>query len=126
MTTGKIIALVSLLVVGGGIAWVVHAAQREEDARAFTMARIDYTGKVSVERVHNETIPMLIKLGRRKAGDKPTDEDMRIYREARDSERAYIQACKRCASAAECEHDRQTIASGRVSITDSDTYNPCE
>lgn len=40
----------------------------------------------------------------------------------RGAQRAYVEACRACASANECERDRLVIAAGRS----SETYNPCE
>ena|SRR2546427_10651694 len=120
---GKVaLALVVVVSVGGGLAWMVRAGVRQDAAGQFSMARFTYDLKVNTERIHNASVEALIRLGKRKASVQPTDEDMQFYREARDAERAFVEACKRCASAAECEQARQSIAAQRS----SDTYNPCE
>ena len=99
----------------------MRAGYRQAAAKSFEDARFLYDLKVGTERIHNASVERLIELRARKS-TRPTDDDMKVYREAREAERQFIEACKRCTSAAECEQARQNIVARRS----SDTYNPCD
>jgi len=119
--TKKTTLLVVVLVVAGGIAWAIHAAMRAQTAQEFEDARFQYNLKSGTKRLHDTLNRRLVELGKRKPLEE-TPDDERIDREASAAERAYVRACKRCASASECEYHRQNIELGRG----SESYNPCD
>lgn len=102
----------ALVMVGIGIAvlalvgWSAHDKEQAERVRVVEMARFDYRMKVGLRNT-------LAQLRSPKALEADSDADT--------AERAYMEACKACSSAMECERDRLVIASGRA----SDSYNPC-
>jgi len=120
MKGGTAILVLALLgLLGGGAAWMVYAQQRRDDAHAFTLARIGYVGKNSLNRLRERLALQQRKLAL-------DEEDKRVFREAQEAQEAYIKACRKCAPAAECEQDLERIEEGHVSIANSDSYNPCE
>jgi hypothetical protein len=100
--------VVAAIAVAGiaGRAWLVHAGVRKEARHQLEIARSEYRGKSAVQEIWRR--------GGRVYDSKIDD--------ARETERAFMSACRKCAPPAECERDRLVIASGRA----TDSYNPCD
>lgn len=101
---------IAVLLAVACVAWivlVVRSGSRQEQRRAVEMARYTY-------RLKAETSSFARRLGR--VYDPKIDSDTSA------AERAFMQACRACASASECERDRLVIADGRA----TDSYNPCD
>src|SRR4051812_38813430 len=107
MRTGALVMMGIGLAVLALVGWSEHDKTQEERTHAAVMARFDYRMKVGLRN-------SLVRLRSPKAAEADSEADA--------AESLYMEACKVCAPAAECERDRLVIASGRS----SDNYNPCE
>src|SRR5882724_5405669 len=106
-----VLVLVLLALLGGGAGWMFYAQQRKDDAQTFGMARFTYV-------VTSETYRTLERLAiiNLRLGQKPDKaKEQKDYEEMQAAQAAYVQACRKCASALECENDREKIEAGRVS-----------
>lgn len=101
------LVVLSIAACAAALVLIVRQGSREEQRREVETARFAY-------RLKAGTANLAHRLGR--------GYDPKIDSDASDAERAFMDACRKCASAAECERDRLVIASGRA----SDSYNPCD
>jgi predicted negative regulator of RcsB-dependent stress response len=113
--------VVVLVAAGGLVGWSLYSESRQQrhDIAARTRSRYSMA-------VHSEQAFDSLDRRRRVIGGSRSADLARALadatREKTDSEKAYIDACRVCVPAVECERDRLVIESGRA----SDTYNPCD
>lgn len=91
------------------VGWSVHDNAREERTRAAVTARLIYVMKANSRRMSVE------------ARAAPTSLQ-KAYDAASAAASDYMEKCKLCAPAVECERDRLVIESGMA----TGAYNPCE
>jgi len=113
--------VIALLVLGAGSA-IYFFGSRAEKASAAADRRRTYMTTLFVREAKDRVASMGSKGLGAAAYAKASAEYATARSEASEAERGYIEACRQCAPAAECERDRLVIASGRA----TDNYNPCE
>jgi len=114
--------LVILGIVAAAAGLITYFGVHGERVKATAAARRSYLSAVYAEKIADTVASRGSKFLGAARYAKASQDYGQAANKAREAERAYMEACRQCASGLECERDRLVIASGRS----TDNYNPCE